>query len=137
MGPKKKKFNKPYALELLNIAKGDLESAKGLCIAKIGRPENALYHIQQACEKALKAIYIARGKEVTLIHDIGLLIGGLNDIIQVPYQEELLSLTEYATIRRYEEGAYEINFEKDVTPYLSIADEILSLASSQVKSFFG
>jgi HEPN domain-containing protein len=133
MGPKKKKFNKTYAPELLKIANGDLESAKGLCLSRIGRPENALYHIQQACEKALKAIYIAQGKEVTLIHDIGLLIGGLEDLMHIPHQEELLSLTEYATIRRYEEGTFEISFDTDVTPYLAIAGEILTLATLYVK----
>ena len=101
-----------------------------MTLSRMGRPENALYHIQQACEKALKAIYIAKEKEVTLIHDIGLLIGGLGDIIQVPYQEELLSLTEYATIRRDEEGHYEVDFETDVAPYLMIGEAIIELAAS-------
>ena len=133
MSPKKRKFNPGYAKELLNIAKGDLESARGLVESKKGRPENALYHIQQACEKALKAIYIANRKEVTVIHDIGLLIGGLNGIVEIPHQEELLSLSEYATIRRYEEGQYEIDFDADVAPYLVITHEILELAKVHCK----
>ena len=133
MSPKKRKFNPAYALELLGIAKGDLESAQGLVDSKKGRPENALYHVQQACEKALKAIYIANEKEVTLIHDLGLLIGGLTGAIEIPHQEELLSLSEYATIRRYEEGQYELDFDSDIAPYLKITAEIIALAEAQCK----
>ena len=134
MGPKKRKFNKPYAKELLGIAKGDFASAEALTKAKAGRPENALYHIQQACEKALKAIYVSLGKEVTLIHDLGLLIGGLDSSIPIPHQEEVLSLTEYATIRRYEEGNYNLDFTEDVEPYLAVCQDILRIASETIGS---
>ena len=43
MGPNGKLYRPEYAKELLEIAKGDYESAYGLSQINMGRPENICY----------------------------------------------------------------------------------------------
>jgi HEPN domain-containing protein len=47
MGPKGKLFHPEYARELIEIAEGDLASARGLAQIKMGRAENICYLAQQ------------------------------------------------------------------------------------------
>ena len=49
---KSRLFKKSYALELIKLAKDDLETALALKKADINRKENILFHVQQAIEKA-------------------------------------------------------------------------------------
>ncbi len=64
--------------------------------------EHLLYHAQQAAEKAIKAVLLARGADVPRTHDIGLLLdraaagGALPDEIA-----QAGSLTMYAVLTRY------------------------------------
>lgn len=57
---KTRKFRPDYALELLSVATGDLDSAQLLAAGKVKRKENILFHCQQVVEKALKATHCAR-----------------------------------------------------------------------------
>ncbi|MBK7962818.1 MAG: hypothetical protein IPK04_17460 [Bdellovibrionales bacterium] len=87
MGPLAKKYKKKYAYELARIAQGDLDSAKALCAAKIGRPEN----------------------------------------VSQPDAFLLGSLSQYATIRKYEEGSEELSHD-DFQNCIQLAGKILSWA---------
>lgn len=66
-------------------------------------PEDLCFQAQQAAEKALKAIYVARGAKHRYTHRIGELLADLRDIgISVP--EDLacaVDLTRYAVNERY------------------------------------
>ncbi len=48
----KRLFKKEYSMELLKIAKGDLDSAVGLSKINSGRPENIVFLAQQSVEKS-------------------------------------------------------------------------------------
>lgn len=108
MSPDGKKYKKEYAYELLNIAQGDLESAMVLAKARAGRPENAIYLAQQAIEKCLKAVLCFKARKIIHTHDIEALIQILPTKGRPPEAHKLGSLTQYATIRRYEEGFEEL-----------------------------
>jgi hypothetical protein len=54
MSPRGKIYHPDYALELLDIAAGDLASARGLAKIAEGRPENICYMAQQCVEKKLR-----------------------------------------------------------------------------------
>jgi HEPN domain-containing protein len=99
-----RKFLPSYAFELLRIAASDLESAEILQASKKGRKENIFYHIQQSCEKSLKAALVSLELPVPLILDLAALVAKLPDSVERPFGYELGELTQFATIRRYEEG---------------------------------
>lgn len=113
MSPFLKKFNRLYGKVLLRIAEGDLNSARILAEHPGGRPENTVYLLQQAVEKTLKAVLCHCDLAVPLTHDIAALLAALPEkISRPPGETDLVSLTEYAMVRRYEEGFYEITVEE-------------------------
>ena len=118
MTPLSKKFTKAYARELLKVAEGDLRTAEVLMKHPGGRPENLFFHIQQAVEKAIKAALCHRGLPVPLTHDLGALMAMLPEGVPLPPNSKaLLPLTEFASIRRYEEGKYEYTPEETASAY--------------------
>ena len=109
MSPKKQErlFDKNYASTLIHIAEGDYQTALTLSqTTKNIRIENAFYLTQQAIEKALKAVLVHKGIAVPMIHDLSALLGKLPADCDPPYGYELNELSQFATIRRYEEGAW-------------------------------
>jgi HEPN domain-containing protein len=114
MSPSKQErlFDVSYAKELLEISKSDLDTA--LAISKIPtlRIENSFYHVQQSIEKSLKAVLVKSSISVPLVHDLGILVGKIPRSIEPPYGYELQQLTEFATIRRYEQGEINLTLEE-------------------------
>lgn len=110
-----RQFPPEYAHELLRIAGDDHVSAAYLRtgLSRPGvRPENVAYLFQQAIEKALKAVLCAQGLPVPLVHDLGVLVAKLPDLLDPDFGYELAGLDEYATVRRYEEGRYTLTAEE-------------------------
>jgi HEPN domain-containing protein len=134
MTPKKNTlFNPAYAPELLSIARGDLETAKALLIAKQpGRLENILYMIQQAVEKAFKAVLIQKGIEFPMVHDLGILIALMDSKDYPPGGFDWTALNPYASIRRYEAGPQPIDLSEIQGAYDS-AVLVMSWAAGFVK----
>ncbi len=124
-------FSADYAKELLAIAQGDLESAKGLWQLLAGRRENICYHAQQSIEKSIKAVICWRGQAVPLAHDINLIKARLPDGDQPPIPEDLSELTQFATIRRYEQGPFELD-EEDIRSIISLAEKTLRWAYERI-----
>lgn len=129
---KDKFFHKTYANELLSIAQGDLESAEVLAgnLAK-GRKENICFAAQQCIEKSLKAVICATGRPMPLTHTIEVLLDRLGEKNQPPAGVKLIELTDFATIKRYQEGS-EIITPEDVVATIKVAAETLGWASSLV-----
>lgn len=124
---KSRKFNKLYAFELIRIAEQDLETAKVLIHADLKRKENILFHIEQCIEKCLKAMLCKHELSVPLVHELSILIDKLPKDILPPNAEELTDLTQFATIRRYEEGKAEFTKEEIESAY-RLAEQVLSWA---------
>ena len=82
----------------LRRARSDLQ------LARVARPDEVLFeelcfHAQQAAEKALKAVLIARGIPVPRSHNIRTLLDLLGDPGSLPASvEEAASLTDYAVL---------------------------------------
>lgn len=134
MSPKKqnRKFKKEYALELIRIAEGDLDSARILAAGKPKRPENIFYMAEQCIEKSLKAVICAYGTPIPMTHSLAALIERLKDHCSVPFDDDLEELTEFATSRRYEEGKVLLEKEERDS-VLNIAQEILNWAAAEAK----
>jgi HEPN domain-containing protein len=124
MGPLAKKYKQKYAYELMRIAEGDLASAVALSQSSLGRPENIVYHSQQAIEKVLKAVLCFIGKPVPHTHSLEALVAVLPDNNTPPDAFLLGSLSQYATIRKYEEGSEELTHE-DFENCIDLGQKIL------------
>jgi HEPN domain-containing protein len=108
---KEQKFKKEYAFELLKIAEGDLETTKVLLSASTGRKENVCFNAQQVIEKSLKAVLCFLELPVPFTHNLDILIDRLPKSVALSDSNNINELTEYATIRRYEEGTFELDSE--------------------------
>lgn len=114
---KEQKFKKEYAVELLKIAEGDLETTRILLMASSGRKENVCFNAQQVIEKSIKAVLCHLEIPVPFTHNLDILIDRLPGNLGFNGPENINELTEYATIRRYEEGTFELDTEDLQTAY--------------------
>jgi HEPN domain-containing protein len=125
-------FEKSYALELLRIAESDLLSAKALKGVKGVRIENSYYMIQQCIEKSLKAVIVSFEKPVPLVHDLAAIVAKLPDELNPPFGYELQALTDFATMRRYQEGDTQLSVE-ELDSALILAEKIYSWSEKNLK----
>lgn len=125
---KSRKFNKKYAEELLSIAFQDLETAKALLPVKGVRKENILFHIEQSVEKGMKAVLCKLEIAVPLVHELSIILDKIPEKLMPPRSDEISDLTQFATIRRYEEGKSEFS-DGEVRDTYALAEEILSWAA--------
>lgn len=124
-------YKKPYAVELLKIARGDLRSAETLRAHDPGRPENICYHAEQALEKSLKAALCAANLPIPLTHDLGTLLERIPKEWSIPISTDITELTQYATVRRYEEGTLELT-DDDFDAIFILAKDVLTWAEGRV-----
>jgi HEPN domain-containing protein len=124
-------FKPAYARELLGIAEGDFETLEVLVRAAKGRPENACFMAQQVIEKCIKAVLISRGLAIPFTHNLEILLDRLDDSDLPPEAVVIPDLTEYASIRRYEEGVIALDSE-DLKSALKLAESTLVWARSLV-----
>jgi HEPN domain-containing protein len=127
-----KKFPKKYSLELLRIAEEYWKSALALNKAKGIRKENLFYLAEQSIEKSLKAVLCHLELAIPLVHGLGIFISKFPDDMDIPFGYELDELSQFATVRRYEEGRMEIS-EEEKNAVLKTSKEILEWAKTQIK----
>jgi len=93
------------ALRLLRLARRDEAAFRALAAASGVDPAVALFHAQQAAEKALKAVMCRLGLEFRRTHDLEELAAQVADACVTPPVEEALlrRLTPYAVEYRYDD----------------------------------
>jgi HEPN domain-containing protein len=131
MSPRELLFKKDYAAELLRIAAGDLASASALLNSGEGRVENICFFGQQCVEKSIKAIICAEGKPFLNTNNLDVLIGSVSEYEKIPHWQNIGSLTQYALIRRYEQG-FEILDANDLQLVISVATDVLAHAKTRI-----
>ncbi len=128
---KDKLFHPEYARVLWQIADGDLQSAEVMAQnLNKGRRENICFAAQQCIEKSFKAVLCSRQKPVPITHSIELLLDRLQPTVPVG-AEALIELTDFATVRRYEEGS-EIITAEDLQAIIDAARGVLMWAKMQI-----
>ena len=116
-------FHKEYAPELLRIAENDLLAARTLATNPEVRRESVFFMVQQSVEKSLKALLCHYGKSIPMIHDIELLADRLGNL--APREAaELADLSDFAAVRRYEEGKF-ILTDEEFTEAVAAADRVV------------
>ncbi len=129
----KRLFQKEYALELLKIARGDLDSALGLSKLNTGRPENTVFLAQQSVEKSIKAVLVHLQIAFPLVHDLGILVALLPEEKSPPEGFALAELNPFASIRRYEEGPLPL-IQEEINASLEVAQKIVKWATDEIQS---
>ncbi len=108
----------------LRYAYSDLE------LARVRRPSKVLFeglcfHAQQAAEKALKAILIAKSVPPPKTHNIRTLLDLLPQEVTVPEEiEDAASLTDYAVTNRYP-GDFESVDEEEYKEAVRLAETVV------------
>lgn len=128
---KSQKYKRTYAAVLLRIASEDFETLKIIYLANGGRRENVCFIAQQVTEKCLKALLVEAGTPVPFTHSIELLLSKLDPQAFPPAAASLDALTEYATIRRYEEGFAELD-DADLEAAFESARSTLEFCKSRI-----
>ena len=126
----------PEVREWLDFAKMDLSSAKHLYETFYPRPLQIIcYHCQQAAEKALKAVIVAKGKPggMPKMHDLEFLLNQMKNYTDI--KEELWdyaeALTPYGIEIRYP-GGTEVSDEQAELG-LKYADALYSWAVEEIE----
>lgn len=108
----------------LRYARSDLD------LARVSRPAKVLFeglcfHAQQAAEKALKAVLIAKGIPPPKTHNIRTLLDLLPPEIIAPQQvEDAATLTDYAVMSRYP-GDFESVDEEEYNEAVRLAETVV------------
>lgn len=130
----------PEVKEWLDFAKMDLSSARHLYETFYPRPLQIIcYHCQQAAEKALKAVIVAKGKPggMPKMHDLEFLLSQMKNYTDI--KEELWdyaeALTPYGIEIRYP-GGTEISDEQAELG-LKYADVLYSWAIEEIEKYNG
>ncbi len=121
------------AIVWLLFAEDDFEAAEILC--REGKLHIALYHLQQAVEKSLKAVIVAKGiGALRRTHRIDVLLNILREQgVEIPYSVELAEiLTDYAFSTRYPDDYVPVSKEEYEEAY-EIAKKVLEWAKSIVQ----
>jgi HEPN domain-containing protein len=126
-------FKSNYARELLNVARDDLDAGNILRKANHKRKENIFFNYQQCIEKCLKALLCAHNKPVPMVHDLNLICDRLEDVCPVKNRDLIEDLSQFATIRRYEEGVV-IASNEEILAVEEIAQEILEWTDLTLKN---
>ena len=95
--------------------------------------EDLCFDAQQAAEKAIKALLLARGVEFPYVHDIGLLLTLLEDAGE-PVPEtvrEAERLNPYATTTRYPDVAEPVS-EQEYAEAFRVADSVVRWAEARI-----
>ena len=116
-----------------------LYARRDLAMARVPLPEGGAYeslcfHAQQAAEKAIKAVYRARGMVFRYTHDLDDLLHGLELAgIQVPEAVwEAADLTHYAWTARYP-GLTEAVSPEEYQQALTLAERVVQWAAAIVE----
>ena len=108
----------------LRYARSDLE------LARVVRPDEVLFeglcfHAQQAAEKAMKAVLIAKGVPPPKTHNIRTLLDLLPQEVIAPQEiEDAASLTDYAVTSRYP-GDFESVDEEEYEDTVRLAETVV------------
>lgn len=132
---KDKIFKREFGTELFRIAENDLVAARTLNGDEAVRKETAMLMVQQSIEKALKALLCHAGAPIPQTHDLSLLVDRLSatgmTLPSLIANTDFDELTPFATLRRYEDGHFEID-ESDMAGTLGLAESILSWVKGEI-----
>jgi HEPN domain-containing protein len=118
----------------LEKARRDLDSAHRLASSPDPYFDTAIYHCQQAAEKALKGWLVYHDQRFEKIHDLRVLVSTAEAIETgfIEFYESAERLTPYATVYRYPGEVFHPDFE-EFNQAFQDAENILNFVLNDLK----
>lgn len=134
MAPKDKGKGPGSPAEWMDHAKSDLRLANLAASDEYVRPEQACFHLQQAAEKAIKAVLLLRNIDFPLTHDIEELItiAEQSGLVLPDEVREASILSPYAVEARYPGHWFEID-DDDLRDAVRVAEATLLWAEDLLR----
>jgi HEPN domain-containing protein len=125
--------NQKLALEWLVFARRNLETAQ-LLIRENHYTDVIAFDIQQATEKALKAVYAYNNESVPRIHALDVLFNYANTNIQFKNIDikQLLTINDYYIAERYPGPRFSMPEMDEISESMKIAQTILDQVSKHI-----
>ena len=123
--------NKTYALEWMNLAYKNLETAR-LLIAEKHFTDSIAIEIHQSIEKSFKAIYAYLGETIPKTHSLMLLFSFVEKhvlLVNIDF-DDIIVISDYYETDRYPGPKYSIPTRKEVEKHFSVAEAIYDKISS-------
>lgn len=122
--------DKQLALRWLEYARNDLQAASVILSRNDVAPRTACFLAQQSAEKALKAILVLKGLNVTKTHDLDAISEKLPEKESAAFESFDLSwLTEWSVESRYP-GDWPEASSEDAKKAVTIATKVLDASTS-------
>ena len=122
--------NKTYALEWLDLAKKNLETAK-LLFREDHYTDIIAIEIHQTIEKVMKSIIAYNGAKIPKTHDLMNLYEKCESYTSVTKEttiDELIIINDYYETERYPGPRYFIPAKSEIEKNLSVADKLYNKA---------
>ena len=117
--------NKTYALEWLNLAYKNLETAR-LLVRENHFTDSIAIEVQQSIEKSFKTVYAFNGVSIPKTHNLIYLQKEVNKYINLDFIEfdDLLKISDYYEVDRYPGPRYVVPSREEVNANFVIAESI-------------
>ena len=117
--------NKTYALEWMNLAYKNMETAR-LLIRENHFTDSIAIELHQTIEKSFKAIYAYLGITIPRTHSLMLLFNFVEEHIQLKNinPDDLITISDYYETDRYPGPKYSIPSRNEVEEHFKIAEII-------------
>jgi len=117
--------NKTYALEWINLAYKNMETAR-LLIRENHFTDSIAIEVHQTIEKSFKAIYAYLGPTIPRTHSLMLLFNFIREHIQIKdlNSEDLIAISDYYETDRYPGPKYTTPSRNEVEEHFKIAEII-------------
>ena len=119
--------NQTYALEWLNLAKRNLDTAR-LLIRENHYTDSIAIEIQQTIEKSFKTVYAYYGITIPRTHALTILFNFVNE--KIPLKETdievIITISDYYETDRYPGPRYVVPSREEVENFFLIAEQLYS-----------
>lgn len=127
--------NRTYALEWLNIAHKNLETAR-LLLRENHYTDSIAIEIQQALEKSFKAVYAYYGISIPRTHSLTVLFSIVNE--KIPSEEidieDIITISDYYETDRYPGPKYFVPSREEVDHYFLFAEQLFKKIDEFINS---
>lgn len=119
--------NQTYALEWLNLAKRNLDTAR-LLLRENHYTDSIAIEIQQTIEKSFKAVYAYYGINIPRTHALTILFNFVNEKIPLDGTdiEVIITISDYYETDRYPGPRYVVPSRDEVENFFIVAQQLYS-----------
>lgn len=127
--------NQTYALEWLNLAKRNLDTAR-LLIRENHYTDSIAIEIQQTIEKSFKSVYAYYGINIPRTHALTILFNFVAGKIQLDVTdiEVIITISDYYETDRYPGPRYVVPSREEVETFFIVAEQLYSKIEEHILS---